>query len=79
MSCLRTMARINNDLEVSQLIDVMNALKISDKNLVIFVGTLSTTLLREKTINFNVIIHQNESGGVVHGDYRARGISVMKG
>ena len=64
MSCLMTMTRMNNDLEVSQLIDVVNELKVSKKYLIIFVETLNTTLLRKKAIPFNVIIHHNESGEV---------------
>ena len=62
MSCLMTKARMNNDLEVSQLVDVVNELNISKKDLTIFMETLNATLLREKAINFNVIIHHNESG-----------------
>ena len=67
MSCLMTMAQINNDLEVSQLIDIVNELKISKKYLIIFMATLNATLLRKKAITFNVIIHHTESGETLFG------------
>ena len=65
MSCLVTMTQLNNDLEVSQLIDVLKELKISKKHLIIFVKNLNVTLLRKKAITFNVIIHHNGSGEVL--------------
>ena len=66
VSCLMTMARINSDLEVSQLIDVVKELKISKKYLIIFKESLNATLLRKKAITFNVIIHHNESGEALY-------------
>ena len=69
MSCLITMARMYSDPEVSQLIDVINGLKISKKKyLIIFVERLNTSLLREKSINFNTIIHHIESGESINGN-----------
>ena len=62
MSCLVTMAQMNDDLEVSQLIDALTELKISKTYLIISMETLNATLLKEKTITFNVIIHHKESG-----------------
>ena len=62
MSCLTTMAQMNKELEVSQLIDIVNEFRISNKSLVIFMESLNATLLRKKTITFNVIIHHNKSG-----------------
>ena len=62
MSCLVTMTQMNNDLEVSQLIDVMNELKIPKKYLIISMKTLNATLLEKKAITFDVIIHHMESG-----------------
>ena len=67
MSCLITMAQMYNDTEVSQLIDIVNEYKISKKYLIIFMETLNATLLREKTINFNVIVYHNEPGESVCG------------
>ena len=72
INCLKTMAQLNNDLEVSQLIDVMNDLKISKKHLIIFMETLNTTLFRKKAINFNVTIHHNESGEALYGAQSSR-------
>ena len=77
MSCLVTMTRMNNDLEVSLLIDVMNDLKISKKHLIISLETLNATLLKKKTITFDVIIHHKESGQQCGS--QSRGISGVKG
>ena len=68
MSCLITMARMYSDPEVSQLIDVINGLKISKRYLIIYVERLNTSLLREKSINFNTIIHHIESGESIKGN-----------
>ena len=62
MLCLVTMTKLNKDLEVSQLIDVVNEFRISKKYLIIFIKNLNTTLLRQKAITFNVIIHHNGAG-----------------
>ena len=67
IECLKTLAGMNNDLEVSQQIDVVNDLKISKKHLIIVMETLNTTLLRKKAINFNVEIHHKESGEALYG------------
>ena len=66
MSCLMTMTQMNNELDVSKLIDVTNELKISNKYLIIFMETLNATLLRKKVINFNVRIHHKESGEALY-------------
>ena len=78
MSCLLTVARMNDNLEVSQLIDVVNEFKISKKYLVIFAETTNITLLQKKTITFNVIIHHNESGESPFGSTELS-ISVIRG
>ena len=62
ISCLMTIARTNNDLEASQLIDTVNGFMIAEKYLVIFTEELNNTLLRRKTINFNVVINHRNSG-----------------
>ena len=68
MSCLITMAKMYSDLEVSQLIDVINGLNISKKYLIVFLEIyLNTTLLRKKSINFNINIHHVESGESLYG------------
>ena len=66
IQCLKTMAQLNDAWEVSQLIDVVNELKISKKHLIIFMETLNVTLLRQKAINFNVIIHHTGSGEALY-------------
>ena len=63
MLCLTITAQMRNDLEVSQLIDIVNELKIVKKYLIIFAETtLNTTLSKKRTIDFNVIINQKEKG-----------------
>ena len=66
IKCLKTKAQLNNDLEVSQLIDVVNDLKISKKHLIVFMETLNATLLRKKPITYNIVIHHYESGEAFH-------------
>ena len=67
MPCLITIARMNSESEVSQLIDVVNGLKISKKYLITYMETLNATLLNKKAINFNVNIHHNDRGESVSG------------
>ena len=62
MSCLMTIVRKHNDSEVYQLIDIVNDFWIEKKYLVVFVAKFNTTFLRKKTVNFNVIINQEEPG-----------------
>ena len=62
MSCLMTVAEISNELEVSKMIEIIHELKIAQKYLIIFIDTLNTTLLHERTINFNVMINHGKTG-----------------
>ena len=62
MSCLVTIAVMENDAEMSQLIDIVNEIRVSKKYLIIFTDTLDTTLLLKRTINLNVIINQRHKG-----------------
>ena len=61
--CDRT---LNNELEVSKLIDIMHELLIDHKYLTIIMDTLDTSLLHEKSINFNVIINHRGEGNYDH-------------
>ena len=71
MPCLIAIAQMNSELEVSQLIDVVNGLKIANKDLIIHMETLNATLLRKKAINFNVKIHHMEPGESVSGQIQS--------
>ena len=62
ISCLISMARMNSELEVSQLIDVVNGLKISKKYLITYMENLNATSLTKKAINFNVIVNHKGPG-----------------
>ena len=62
MSCLMTVAEMSNELEVSKMIEIIHELKIAQKYLIIFIDTLNTTVLHERTINFNVMINHGETG-----------------
>ena len=62
MSCLAAVVDVNNELEVSKLIDIMHELQINHKYLTVIMDTLNTSLLHEKSINFNVIINHRGEG-----------------
>ena len=62
MSCLVAVVDLNNELEVSKLIDIMHELQIDHKHLTVIMDTLNTSLLHEKSINFNVIINHRGEG-----------------
>ena len=68
MSCLITIVQKHKYSEVSQLIDIVNDLWIERKYLRVYVETFNTTFLRKKTINFNVIINQEEPGEILFSD-----------
>ena len=53
---------MTNELEISEMIDIINELPIPKKYLITFVETLDTTKLPERTINFNVIINHRGKG-----------------
>ena len=62
MSCLVTIALLTDDVEVSQLINIINEMTVPKKYLIIFMGTLNATLLHKRAINFNVLIQHNNVG-----------------
>ena len=62
MSCLVTVAVMQNYAEISQLIDIVNEIRVSKKYLIIFTDTLDATLMQKRTINFNVIINHRHKG-----------------
>ena len=62
MSCLTTITLTRNELQISEMIDIINELHIPRKYLIIFADTLNTTYLSEKMINFNVMINHKGKG-----------------
>ena len=62
MSCLVTIAVMRNDAEMSQLIDIVNEIRVYKKYLIIFADTWNTTLMQKRTINFNVNINHRGRG-----------------
>ena len=62
MSCLITVAELSNELELITLIDIMKEFKIANKYLFVTMDTYNTTMFRETTINFNVMINHRGKG-----------------
>ena len=67
MSCLTAITQTTNELQISEMIDIMNELHIPQMYLIMIVETLNTTKLSEKNINFNVMI--NHKGKGVNNQY----------
>ena len=63
-TCLNIVVEAVGD-EVSQLIDVVNELKVERKSLLLIVPVLDLNLIRNKTINFNAIIYKSSSGNTI--------------
>ena len=63
MSCLMTITQMTNEMQISEMINVMNELHVTQKYLVILIDTLNTTMLTKRTINFNVMIYHRGKGG----------------
>ena len=58
-TCLKTIAETDTSEEGSQMVDMVDSLEINEKHLLIIMPTImNTTLLSNKTINFNVYIFQ---------------------
>ena len=53
---------MSNELEVSKMIDMIHELKIAQKYLIVIMDTLNTTMLGERSINFNVMINHRDAG-----------------
>ena len=62
ISCLMIRADVTTDTEVSQVIDIVTRLRIVKKHLIITTPKLNDTFLKNKTINFNVVIYQKGAG-----------------
>ena len=59
-SCLKTIATVSSNMEVSNVIDFVSALRVSGKHLTLFTSKLNDTSLQKKAINFNVVIYHKQ-------------------
>ena len=56
-SCLKTIVETHKSEEVSQMVDLVDSLKVKEKHLLIKMPmAMNTTLLSNKSINFKVYI-----------------------
>ena len=58
------MVEANGD-EVSQLIDMVHDLKVGRKHLLLIVPALDLSVMKNKTINYNVMIYNRGSGNII--------------
>ena len=66
LSCLWTVAKVQDESEIHQVIDMVNDFAIPKKYLTISIENVNITLLRNKTINFNVMLNHREAGKLQH-------------
>ena len=64
VTCLNIVVEAVGD-EVSQLIDLVNELKVERKSLLLKVPALDLSLMGNKTINFNVMIYNTVTGNTI--------------
>ena len=64
LKCIKIHARVRENTEIAVLVDFMNGLrKIASKHLVVnILKPLNTTLLEKILINYEVTIHEENSG-----------------
>ena len=62
ISCLVALVETDQDHEVTSLIDMVNEIKVERRYLLLTVSTLNTAILKNKTITYNVGIHQKDIG-----------------
>ena len=66
ITCLMALAEVNHTEEVSQLVDFVNEQRSATKQLVVTQQSrLNATLIQNKRLNFNLIVHQREDGGII--------------
>ena len=65
MSCLMTVTQMRNEMQISEMIDVMNELHVAQKYLIILIDTFNTAIVTKRTINFNVMISHRGEGGPI--------------
>ena len=57
MSCVMIITQMRNEMQISEMIDVMSELHVAQKYLVILIDTFNTAMVTKRTINFNVMIY----------------------
>ena len=62
IKCLTTTANVKSDAEATNLIDLLNEIRIAEKYLTIRATKLNMTSLQKNAINFNVILHDLKPG-----------------
>ena len=62
ISCLTTRVQAKNDMEASQMIDIVKQFRVPQKHLIITIPELNINYLQNKTINFNVMIKPQTEG-----------------
>ena len=66
ITCLMALAEVNHTEEVSQLVDFVNEQRSATKQLVVTQQSrLNATLIQNKRLDFNLIVHQREDGGII--------------
>ena len=66
ITCLMVLAEVNDTEEVSQLVAFVNERRSATKQLVVTQQSrLNATLIQNKRLNFNLILHQREDGGIM--------------
>ena len=64
VTCLNVVVEANGD-DVSLLIDMVNDLKVGKKHLLMIVQALDLSVMKNKTINYNVMIYDRSSGNII--------------
>ena len=65
MSCLMTITQMRNEMQISEMIEIMNEQHVAQKYLVILIDTFNTAMVTKRTINFNVMIYHKGEGGPI--------------
>ena len=66
ISCLVTIVETDASDEVLKLLDMLHHLSVAEKYLLLIVSTFDTTSLENKTINFQLIVHDKEKGWIIN-------------
>ena len=66
ITCLMALAEVNHTEELLQLVDFVNEQRSTPKQLVVAQQSrLNATLVQNIRLNFNLILHQREDGGII--------------
>ena len=65
ITCLVALAEVNHTEELLQLVDFVNEQRSATNQLLVTQQSrLNATLIQNKRLNFNLIVHQREYGGI---------------